>query len=101
MPTKEISSSIYICIDEEHCLPLEDISDVSVTEDDIASLEYEKINFEGEASFEIEPPKGIHELNKFIELFHPSLPWLSWWMKRYGSNNWRKLHGLPMRRKSK
>lgn len=99
MPPKETSSNIYICTDEEHYAPLNKISDVSVTEEDIVDFKYEKFNFDGVITFEIEPPKNYRELASFIELFHPSILWLSWWLKRYGSNNWRKLHRLPMRRR--
>lgn len=99
MPPKETSSNIYICTDEEHYVPLSKISDVFITEGDIADFEHEKFNFDGVVTFEIEPSKNHHELGPFIELFHPSISWLSWWLKRYGSNNWRKLHGFPMRRK--
>ena len=100
MPPKKISSNnIYICIDEEHYVPLTGISDVPVSEEDMEDLEYEKVDLDGEITFEIEPPRSFRELSQFIELIHPSLSWLSWWIRRYGNNNWRKLHGLPMTRR--
>ena len=49
--------------------------------------------------WELEPPKNYRELKAFVEAFHPSLGWIGWWMCTYGCNNWRKMHGLPMRRK--
>lgn len=100
MPTEEINSIIFICIDEEHCVPLTEISETHISEEDIAGMQYEKIDFEGEIVLEIEPPKNCIELQRFISVFHPSLPWLSWWVIKYGNNNWRKMHGLPMIRRS-
>ena len=100
MPTREVSTNnICIYIDEEHCIPLTSISDVSVSEEDLVKFGYEDVYVSGELTFEIKPPKSFRELDQFIELFHPNLSWLSWWMWRYGSNNWRKLHGLPMMRR--
>lgn len=99
MPTEETNSIFYICTDDEHCTPLSDISDASLTEEEIKDMEYKKFDQGGEITFEINPPQNHRELKTFIEIFHPNVSWLSWWLSRYGSNNWRRFHGLPMSRK--
>lgn len=102
MPTKESPDLKYfIAIDEDHYAPLEAISDVEISADDISDMEYERFDFDGEIEIEIQPPKNHRELKIFIELVHQSLPWLSWWLNRYGNNNWRRLHGLPLVRRKK
>lgn len=99
MGEKEANTTFYICTDDEHCVPLSAISQNSLEEEEIEDFEYEKFDSEGEIAITIKPPQNHRELKKFIELVHPSLSWFGWWLSTYGSNNWRKLHGLPMIRR--
>lgn len=102
MPPKELKNEKYfINIDEENYVPLYKISDIEISSDDISEMKYETFDFNGEIEIVIEPPQNYRELKTFIELVHPSLPWLSWWSSSYGNNNWRKLHGLPIQRRRK
>lgn len=102
MPPKETASVKYFIVtDKDHYVPLEAISDVEISTEDISDMVYERFDFDGEIEIEIQPPKNHRELKPFIELFHPSLPWLSWWLNRYDNNNWRRLHGLPLVRRMK
>lgn len=98
MGEKERNRTFYIGIDDEHCIPLGSISQDSLEEDEIQDMEYKSFDSVGEMVIEIKPPQNYRELKNFIELVHPSLSWLGWWTSRYGNNNWRKLHGLPMYR---
>lgn len=99
MSEKEANQIFYVCTDDEHCVPLSKISYVSLEDDQIDDMEHESFVSDEEMAIEIKPPQNFRELKSFIELIHPSLPWLGWWMNRYGNNNWRKLHGLPMIRR--
>jgi len=44
-------------------------------------------------------PQTRREYASFAKAFHPTLNFVIWWEKRYGCNNWRKMHGLPMDRR--
>lgn len=99
MSEKERNTTFYIGIDDEHCIPLGSISQVSLEDEQIDDMEYENFDIGGEMVIEIKPPQNYRELKRFIELVHPSLSWVGWWTSRYGNNNWRKLHGLPMIRR--
>lgn len=93
-------TTIYVLTDNEHCVRLDSISQMPLQEEEIEYMKYEKIHLDGEIAIMIKPPETPRDLKKFIELVHPDLTWLGWWTSRYGSNNWRKLHGLPkMQRK--
>lgn len=99
MPIDEKNTTLYIYTDDEHFIPLDEISEVLLTEEDIKDMEYKKFYLDGEMVFEIKPPENYRELKKFIELVHPSVSWVAWWVRTYGSNNWRKMHGLPLIRR--
>lgn len=94
-PLIKDKTTIYILTDNEHCVQLDKISQVSLKEEEIKYMKYEKVYLDSEIAIIINPPKSLSDLKKFIELVHPNLAWLGWWTSRYGSNNWRKLHGLP------
>lgn len=98
MAEKEVETTFYVCTDEDHCVPLSKISYDSLEEEEIVDMEYEKLDLDGEIAIVIKPPQNYRELQKFVELVHPSLSWMGWWISTYGSNNWRKMHGLPMYR---
>lgn len=99
MVEKETKTKFYVCIDNEHCVPLSSISQDSLEDEEIDDFKYVKFDLDEEITVVIKPQQNFRELGKFIELVHRSLPWLGWWISTYGSNNWRKLHGLPMVRR--
>lgn len=99
MAEKEVNTTFYVCTDNENCVPLSAISQDSLEEKEIEDFEYEKFDLGEEINIVVKPPQNFSELGRFIELVHPSLSWLGWWTSTYGSNNWRKMHGLPMVRR--
>lgn len=64
-------------------------------------IPYTKLEFNRNDVFCINPPKTYAELGQFIEAFHPNFAFVIWWSKRYGNNNWRKLHGISMIRRKR
>lgn len=67
----------------------------------IEMLEIPDVHKEWSVEFSLQPPQNHRELRKFIETVHPSMSYVILWMQRYGCNNWRKMHGLPLMRRTK
>lgn len=76
-----------------------DFSEISAEEMKEVHIPYTKAEVDGDVVFCINPPKSYAELEKLMEIFHPDFAFVIWWSKTYGNNNWRKLHGISMKRR--
>lgn len=73
-----------------------------ISEDEsIETSELPDVHKEWNGEFSLQPPQNHRELRKFIETVHPSMRYVILWMQRYGCNNWRKMHGLPLMQRTK
>lgn len=78
-------------------IPISKISDI-----DIDGIDLENVLHSGLYCFRlgdilyIRCPESHSELKKFVEIFHPNLNFSIMWQKKYGCNNWRKMHGISM-----
>lgn len=79
---------------------LESLPEISQDET-IETAEIPDIRKEWSIEFSLQPPQNQGELRSFIETVHPSMSYVILWMQRYGCNNWRKMHGLPLMRRKK
>lgn len=100
MPTKTGNITFGMLDNGGEFKPLGNIKNIpEISEDEmIETSELPDFTKEWNLEFSIEPAKNHKELSAFIEVFHPNLNWMIWWVNTYGCNNWRKVHGLPMKR---
>lgn len=103
MPPKDLKpTQLYMETESEERIEVSGISDIAIEAEGIQEGGYAESFIGGEAEIEIELTEdGKKQVNELFEAFRTAARKIINLLKRtYFCNNWRKMHGLPLIRRS-